>query len=155
MINEETNNLHSFALALKTIDEPITKSSIESSLFEIIDKLDDEQKQELLDIAEKVASTTESKDGGLKKSIKELVGELFPSLSFYPALGIWGLMDKAIKSDEGFNVLSSADKRQLLVYSALFFGLVGSKIAYNRIKEKINNSKVDSQINEVLYIAGI
>ena len=155
MINEETNILHSFALALKTIDEPITKSSIETTLFDLIDKLDDEQKQELLDISEKVASTTESKDGGLKKSIKELVGELFPSLSFYPALGIWGLMDKAIKSDEGFDVLSSADKRQLLVYSALFFGLVGSKIAYNRIKEKINNSKVDSQINEVLYIAGI
>jgi hypothetical protein len=149
------NNLRDFANALKTIDEPITKSSIESSLFEIIDKLDDEQKQELLDISEKVASTTESKEGGLKKSIKELVGEIFPSLSFYPALGIWGLMDKAIKSDEGFNVLSSSDKRQLLVYSALFFGLVGSKIAYNRIKEKINNSKVDSQINEVLYIAGI
>lgn len=149
------NNLKNFALALQSIDEPITKSSIETRLFDIIDKLDDEQKQELLDISEKVASTNESKDGGLKKSIKELVGELFPSLSFYPALGIWGLMDKAIKSDEGFNVLSSSDKRQLLVYSALFFGLVGSKIAYNRIKEKINNSKVDSQINEVLYIAGI
>ena len=49
MINEETNNLHSFALALKTIDEPITKSSIESSLFEIIDKLDDEQKIKTLE----------------------------------------------------------------------------------------------------------
>ena len=144
-----------FALSLKSIDEPLTKLSVQNKLFSIIDKLDDEQKQELLNISEKVASTTESKEGGLMKSIKELVGELFPSLSFYPALGIWGLLDKAIKSDKGFDILSSADKRQLLVYSALFFGLVGSKIAYNRIKEKINNSKVDSQINEVLHIAGV
>lgn len=149
------NDLKNFALSLKSIDEPLTKLSVQNKLFSIIDKLDDEQKQELLNISEKVASTTESKDGGLKKSIKELVGELFPSLSFYPALGIWGLLDKTIKSDNGFDILSSADKRQLLVYSALFFGLVGSKIAYNRIKEKINNSKVDSQINEVLYIAGV
>ena len=150
-----TNNLRDFATALLSIDEPITKSSIETTLFDLIDKLDDEQKQEILNASEQIATTTESKDNSIKKSLKELVGELFPSLSFYPALGIWGLMDKAIKSDEGFNVLSSSDKRQLLVYSALFFGLVGSKIAYNRIKEKINNSKVDSQINEVLYIAGI
>lgn len=149
------NDLKNFALSLKSIDEPLTKLSVQNKLFGIIDKLDDEQKQELLNISEKVASTTESKEGGLKKSIKELVGELFPSLSFYPALGIWGLLDKAIKSDNGFDILSSADKRQLLVYSALFFGLVGSKIAYNRIKEKINNSKVDSQINEVLHIAGV
>lgn len=149
------NDLKNFALSLKSIDEPLTKLSVQNKLFSIIDKLDDEQKQELLDISEKVASTTESKEGVLKKSIKELVGELFPSLSFYPALGIWGLLDKAIKSDKGFDILSSADKRQLLVYSALFFGLVGSKIAYNRIKEKINNSKVDSQINEVLHIAGV
>lgn len=149
------NDLKNFALSLKSIDEPLTKLSVQNKLFSIIDKLDDEQKQELLNISEKVASTTESKEGGLIKSIKELVGELFPSLSFYPALGIWGLLDKAIKSDKGFDILSSADKRQLLVYSALFFGLVGSKIAYNRIKEKINNSKVDSQINEVLHIAGV
>lgn len=149
------NDLKNFALSLKSIDEPLTKLSVQNKLFSIIDKLDDEQKQELLNISEKVASTTESKESGLKKSIKELVGELFPSLSFYPALGIWGLLDKAIKSDKGFDILSSADKRQLLVYSALFFGLVGSKIAYNRIKEKINNSKVDSQINEVLHIAGV
>ena len=149
------NDLKNFALSLKSIDEPLTKLSVQNKLFSIIDKLDDEQKQELLNISEKVASTTESKEGGLMKSIKELVGELFPSLSFYPALGIWGLLDKAIKSDNGFDILSSADKRQLLVYSSLFFGLVGSKIAYNRIKEKINNSKVDSQINEVLHIAGV
>lgn len=149
------NDLKNFALSLKSIDEPLTKLSVQNKLFSIIDRLDDEQKQELLNISEKVASTTESKEGGLIKSIKELVGELFPSLSFYPALGIWGLLDKAIKSDKGFDILSSADKRQLLVYSALFFGLVGSKIAYNRIKEKINNSKVDSQINEVLHIAGV
>lgn len=149
------NDLKNFALSLKSIDEPLTKLSVQNKLFSIIDKLDDEQKQELLNISEKVASTTESKEGGLMKSIKELVGELFPSLSFYPALGIWGLLDKAIKSDKGFDILSSADKRQMLVYSALFFGLVGSKIAYNRIKEKINNSKVDSQINEVLHIAGV
>lgn len=38
------NKLRDFATALLSIDEPITKSSIETTLFDLIDKLDDEQK---------------------------------------------------------------------------------------------------------------
>ena len=82
---------------------------------------------------------------GVKKSIKELIGELFPSLSFYPALGIWGMVDQMIQSGQGFAALTPEQMRLLPVYSALFFGLVGGKIAWNRLKDKMKAKKAESE----------
>ena len=98
----------------------------------------------------------EAKGDGTKKSIKELIGEIFPSLSFYPALGIWGMVDKMISSGKGFESLTPEQARLLPVYISLFFGLVGGKIAYNRLKEYVStNDKIDNEINETLKAAGI
>ena len=68
------------------------------------------------------------------QSVKDFMSELFPSLSFYPALQVWMVLEKAIKS-MSFESLNPADLNMLAVYSAIFFGLVGSKIAKNRLKE--------------------
>lgn len=98
----------------------------------------------------------ESKGDGAKKSIKELIGEIFPSLSFYPALGIWGMVDKMISSGKGFESLTPEQARLLPVYISLFFGLVGGKVAYNRLKEYVStNDKIDNEINETLRLAGV
>lgn len=98
----------------------------------------------------------EAKGDGTKKSIKELIGEIFPSLSFYPALGIWSMVDKMISSGKGFESLTPEQTRLLPVYISLFFGLVGGKIAYNRLKEYVaTNDKIDNEINEALKAAGI
>ena len=98
----------------------------------------------------------ESKGDGTKKSIKELIGEIFPSLSFYPALGIWGMVDKMISSGKGFEALTPEQARLLPVYISLFFGLVGGKVAYNRLKEYVStNDEIDNEINETLRLAGV
>lgn len=90
---------------------------------------------------------------GVKKSIKELIGELFPSLSFYPALGIWGMADQMIQSGQGFAALSPEQMRLLPIYCALFFGLIGGKIAWNRLKDWLKKRK-DNQTEEVPVTTG-
>ena len=85
-----------------------------------------------------------------------MIGEIFPSLSFYPALGIWGMVDKMISSGKGFESLTPEQARLLPVYISLFFGLVGGKIAYNRLKEYVStNDEIDNEINETLRLAGV
>lgn len=102
--------------------------------------------KEISDIISKSVKESLIEEGeGTKKSIKELIGELFPSLSFYPALGIWGMVDQMIQSGQGFAALTPEQMRLLPVYSALFFGLVGGKIAWNRLKDKMKAKKAEPE----------
>lgn len=150
----DNNKIREFIKSLSMSDKNITASQAEQYLTDALNQLDDKELNEYLKSAEKVATMTEA-DNNVKKTVKELFAEIFPSLSFYPALGIWGLVDKMIQSGT-ISGLDTADRDKLIVYSAIFFGLVGGKIAYNRIKEKVNEIKsADSQISETLKRAGI
>lgn len=150
----DNNKIREFIKSLSMSDKNITASQAEQYLTDALNELDDTELQSYLKACEKVATMTEA-DNNVKKTVKELFSEIFPSLSFYPALGIWGLVDKMIQSGT-ISGLDTADRDKLIVYSAIFFGLVGGKIAYNRIKEKVNAIKsADSQIAETLKRAGI
>ena len=150
----DNNKIREFIKSLSMSDKNITASQAEQYLTDALNELNDTELQSYLKACEKVATMTEA-DNNVKKTVKELFTEIFPSLSFYPALGIWGLVDKMIQSGT-ISGLDTADRDKLIVYSAIFFGLVGGKIAYNRIKEKVNEIKsVDSQISETLKRAGV
>ena len=137
----------------------IGKWSPEELLDELTDIFKDIEKDDLIelintskDIADVVSynvgeSFVYEEDSAAKKSFKELIGELYPSLSFYPALGIWGIVDKMIQSGEGFSALTPEQARLLPAYLAIFFGLVGGKIAYNRLKEHIKSKKSSRSIS--------
>ena len=143
---------------------PVSIKQIEENIKYILALIDEQEAEKIIDNSKKLADkfedtpkqpVSEAKDG-TKKSIKELIGEIFPSLSFYPALGIWGMVDKMISSGKGFDALTPEQARLLPVYISLFFGLVGGKIAYNRLKEYVKtNDSIDSEINETLKAAGI
>ena len=150
----DNNTVRQFAQALQMFDTDVTAKEAEERVLSVLNQLDDKEILAYEEAAKKIATLQEAEDN-VKKSVKELFAELFPSLSFYPALGIWGLVDKMIQSGT-ISGLDTADRDKLLVYSALFFGLVGGKIAYNRIKEKVNEIKsADAQISEVLKKAGV
>jgi len=132
---EEVSDLKPEAILAKL--SKIFKNVDQTVLLELISNAKD-----IADNMEKSVKESLIEEGdGVKKSIKELIGELFPSLSFYPALGIWGMVDQMIQSGEGFAALTPEQARLLPVYTALFFGLVGSKIAWNRLKDKIKARK--------------
>ncbi len=145
----------------------ISVSELEEKIKQILAIMKEQEAEEVVEksknafdqISSHVSSKEklgEAKGDGTKKSIKELIGEIFPSLSFYPALGIWGMVDKMISSGKGFDSLTPEQARLLPVYISLFFGLVGGKIAYNRLKEYVStNDNIDNEINETLRLAGI
>ena len=145
----------------------ISVSELEEKIKQILAIMKEQEAEEVVEksknafdqISSHVSSKEklgEAKGDGTKKSIKELIGEIFPSLSFYPALGIWGMVDKMISSGKGFDSLTPEQARLLPVYISLFIGLVGGKIAYNRLKEYVaTNDKIDNEINETLKAAGI
>lgn len=143
---------------------PVSIKQIEENIKYILALIDEQEAEEIINNSKKLADkfedtpkqpVSEAKDG-TKKSIKELIGEIFPSLSFYPALGIWGMVDKMISSGKGFDALTPEQARLLPVYISLFFGLVGGKIAYNRLMDCIKtDEKMDKEINETLRLAGI
>ena len=153
-------NCKEFVKDLASVGTTSSKE-IENTLSSILNKLPEDVSINIIDNAKQIADKNESEqltesNKPLKQSVKELVGEIFPSLSFYPALGIWGMVDKMIQSGNGFDSLSPEQQRLLPVYMALFFGLVGGKIAYNRLKEKIStNDEIDNEINETLRLAGV
>ena len=143
---------------------PVSIKQIEENIKYILALIDEQEAEKIIDNSKKLADkfedapkqpVSESKNGA-KKSIKELIGEIFPSLSFYPALGIWGMVDKMISSGKGFDALTPEQARLLPVYISLFFGLVGGKIAYNRLMDCVKaDEKMDKEINETLRAAGI
>ena len=145
----------------------ISVSELEEKIKQILAIMKEQEAEEVVEksknafdqISSHVSSKEklgEAKGDGTKKSIKELIGEIFPSLSFYPALGIWGMVDKMISSGKGFDALTPEQARLLPVYISLFFGLVGGKIAYNRLMECVKaDEKMDKEINETLRLAGI
>ena len=150
----DNQKLREFIKSLSMSDKNITADQAEKYLTDALNQLDNAELNSYLQAAEKVATMTEA-ENSIKKSIKDLFNEIFPALSFYPALGIWGLVDKMIQSGT-ISGLDTADRDKLLVYSAIFFGLVGAKIAFNRVKEKVNAVKTsDAQISEVLEAAGV
>lgn len=168
IIEENTTQSHSykdFIKALSKIDITSSKE-IENEIKNILSNVEPKTAEDMLNKAKLIAdeistkvnecsTITESKDA-TKKSIKELIGEIFPSLSFYPALGIWSMVDRMVGSGKGFDALTPEQARLLPIYISLFFGLVGGKIAYNRLKEYYTTSdKSEKEINETLYIAGI
>lgn len=143
---------------------PVSIKQIEENIKYILALIDEQEAEKIIDNSKKLADkfedtpkqpVSEAKDGA-KKSIKELIGEIFPSLSFYPALGIWGMVDKMISSGKGFDALTPEQARLLPVYISLFFGLVGGKIAYNRLMDCVKaDEKMNKEINETLRAAGI
>lgn len=144
---------------------PTSTKQIENNIKNMLALIDEKDARKIIENSKKISDelsqhtsaqpVSESKDGA-KKSIKELIGEIFPSLSFYPALGIWSMVDKMISSGKGFEALTPEQARLLPVYISLFFGLVGGKIAYNRLKEYIStNDNIDKEINETLRLAGV
>lgn len=150
----DNQKVRDFIKSLSMSDKNITAAQAEKYLTDALNQLDDVELNSYLKAAEKVATMTEA-ENSIKKSVKDLFNEIFPALSFYPAIGIWGLVDKMIQSGT-ISGLDTADRDKLLVYSAIFFGLVGGKIAFNRVKEKVNSIKSsDSQISEVLEAAGV
>lgn len=150
----DNQTVKKFAQSLKMCNPNITAKEAEEKMFGILNKLSPEELSKFVSAAEQVATVTEA-DDKIKKSVKELFNEIFPSLSFYPALGIWGLVDKLIQGGS-LDVLDNGDQAKLAVYSAIFFGMVGGKIAFNRIKEKAKEiQSSDAQISEVLRLAGV
>lgn len=144
---------------------PTSTKQIENNIKNMLALIDEKDARKIIENSKKISDklsqhtsaqpVSESKDGA-KKSIKELIGEIFPSLSFYPALGIWSMVDKMISSGKGFEALTPEQARLLPVYISLFFGLVGDKIAYNRLKDYIStNDNIDKEINETLRLAGV
>lgn len=151
------DDIRKFASDLSLVDKISTKE-LESKLSDIIANIDSDVCVQIAKVSKKIAdenNVINESDSKLKKSAKELVGEILPSLSFYPALGIWGMVDKMIQTGEGFNSLTPEQQRLFPVYVTLFFGLVGSKIAYNRLIDMIKEKENNKQIDEVLQIAGI
>ena len=150
----DNQTVKKFAQSLKMCNPNITAKEAEEKMFGILNKLPPEELSKFISAAEQVATVTEA-DDKIKKSVKELFSEIFPSLSFYPALGIWGLVDKLIQGGS-MNALDNGDQAKLAVYSAIFFGMVGGKIAFNRIKEKAKEiQSSDAQISETLKLAGV
>ena len=169
MLEEDINPLSKtkeYAKDLAQVGQ-ISVSELEERIKQILAIMKEQEAEEVVEksknafdqISSHVSSKEkldETKGDGTKKSIKELIGEIFPSLSFYPALGIWGMVDKMISSGKGFESLTPEQARLLPVYISLFFGLVGGKIAYNRLKEYVStNDEIDNEINETLRLAGV
>lgn len=121
----------------------ITKLLIETLL-----KLNDKDLQIYLNTLEKLNPINEEVySEAVKKSFRELVVELFPSLSFFPALSVWGVVDKMIKNGMGYNELTQSDKNTLIIYSGIFLGMVGLKIGINRIKDYLQTKRDLESIN--------
>lgn len=169
MLEEDINPLSKtkeYAKDLAQVGQ-ISVSELEERIKQILAIMKEQEAEEVVEksknafdqISSHISSKEklgEAKGDGTKKSIKELIGEIFPSLSFYPALGIWGMVDKMISSGKGFESLTPEQARLLPVYISLFFGLVGGKIAYNRLKEYVStNDEIDNEINETLRLAGV
>lgn len=169
MLEEDINPLSKtkeYAKDLAQVGQ-ISVSELEEKIKQILAIMKEQEAEEVVEksknafdqISSHVSSKEklgEAKGDGTKKSIKELIGEIFPSLSFYPALGIWSMVDKMISSGKGFEALTPEQARLLPVYISLFFGLVGGKIAYNRLKEYVStNDEIDNEINETLRLAGV
>lgn len=111
-------------------------------LVETILKLDDRDLQIYLKTLESLNPINEEVyNEAIKKSFRELAAELFPSLSFFPALSVWGIVDKMIKNGMGYNELTQADKNTLIVYSGIFLGMVGMKIGVSRIKDYLQTKR--------------
>jgi hypothetical protein len=117
---------------------------IQNILTNLMLKLSYEDINKILNIMENADKTKINEDvyteGKVLQSIKDFVGDMFPSLSFYPALGIWMKIDKVIQGG-GFDVLSQGELNLIAIYSAIFVGLIGGKVAKNRIKEIILEKK--------------
>ena len=150
----DNQTVRQFAQALQLYDTSVTAKEAEDIMFQELNKLTPEELEKFVNAAQKVSTVNEAEDS-IKRTIKDLFNEIFPALSFYPALGIWGIVDKLIQNGD-LSSLDTADRSKLAVYAAIFFGMVGGKIAYNRIKEKVKEiDNADAQISETLRLAGV
>lgn len=150
----DNQTVRQFAQALQLYDTSVTSKEAEDIMFQELNKLTPEELEKFVTAAQKVSTVNEAEDG-VKKSVKELFSEIFPALSFYPALGIWAIIDKLIQNGD-LSSLDTSDRSKLAVYTAIFFGMVGGKIAFNRIKEKVKEiDNADAQISETLRLAGV
>ena len=150
----DNNTVRQFAQALQLYNTSVTAKDAENIMFQELNKLTPEELEKFVTAAQKVSTVNEAEES-VKKSVKELFAEIFPALSFYPALGIWAIIDKLIQNGD-LSSLDTADRSKLAVYAAIFFGMVGGKIALNRIKEKVKEiDNADAQISETLRLAGV
>lgn len=143
MENSETNKIKKFVEKIKKIKEKgITYKQIENIVINLTSSLTEEEYQNLINQIKQVPMNEGVKDfaSSSVKKIKEfgkrLVKEVFPAFSFYPALSTYMIIDKGLQ--HGFDSLTHGDKNQLALYVSMFVGIIGSKLAIDRINEKRN-----------------
>lgn len=121
---------------------------IENQIANILNKLEKKDADKILNSLQNSDIINEEfYSENFIKSLKEFVSEMFPSLTFYPALQSWMLLEKVI-GKQNFDALSEAEMNQLKTYIAVFVGLVGVKIAVNRIKDRIESNKVKKYMKD-------
>jgi hypothetical protein len=122
---------------------------IEHKIGQLLNKLETEDALKIIKELEGINIINEEYyDEGFIKSLKEFISEIFPSLTFYPALQAWMILEKAI-GKQTLSVLTEMEINQLKTYVAVFVGLVGVKIATNRIKDTIEDKKAKELIDEL------
>lgn len=162
IVTEDAKSPKDFMMSLKNVD--MTSSS---EMFDIIKNETKEVPPEsmihLINVIKKGVEllpndkneTKQLSEGIISKSFKEIFDSIFSSLSFYTVFAIFSIVDKVIKSDDGFKSLTAEQKKMLPVYISVFFGIVGSKIAYKRLKDYFSTENIDKEISETLKLAGI
>ena len=162
IVTEDAKSPKDFMMSLKNVD--MTSSS---EMFDIIKNETKEVPPEsmihLINVIKKGVEllpndkneTKQLSEGMISKSFKEIFDSIFSSLSFYTVFAIFSIVDKVIKSDDGFKSLTAEQKKMLPVYISVFFGIVGSKIAYKRLKDYFSTENIDKEISETLKLAGI
>lgn len=138
-IDTDSSLAISFVNALKRYKD-VSLEMIAKRLKLLFNKLNDNEAKYILNLFPDNINYEESEDNKFIKSMKELVSEMFPTFSFYPAFNMWLILGKAIKN-KSFTSLSRTEITELIIYTTIFVGILGSRIAKNRIKEFIIEKK--------------
>lgn len=133
-------NANKFLNKLKKVKDK-TKGNIKNKIESLINRLNSKDIDKVLG-AILIAKNDKSayKENKIVDSLKDMASNMFPSLSFYPALKVWTILDKVV-GDVGLTTLNPTEKNTLILYTAVFFGIVGAKVAKDRIKEMIKKRK--------------
>lgn len=138
-IDTDSSLAISFVNALKRYKD-VSLDTITKRLKILLSKLNDNEAKYILNLFPDNINYEESEDNKFIKSMKELVSEIFPTFSFYPAFNMWLILGKAIKNKSFFS-LTITEINELIIYTTIFVGILGSRVAKNRIKEFIIERK--------------
>lgn len=93
----------------------------------------------------KQSSSVYFEEGKIGRALKDFVKEIFPSLSFYPFLTAWLLLDKVVKSGFDVGTLNGGEINTLITYLAIGVGLAGGKIVKNILMDIYKERKAIKQ----------